>query len=131
MAGPTSRRRMIAIRVLKVFLGLTFLTIGAAKLSVSLGTVGWFAQLGWGQWFRYLTGLLDVIGALLLFVPRWTSCGALVLTGTIGMATVLTIGLHLHQNPVIPLVLTFLAGTLAWLARPRADTAQEDHGFRP
>jgi putative oxidoreductase len=95
------------------------LMIGAAKLTASLGTVGWFAQLGWGQWFRYLTGLLDVIGALLLFVPRWTCYGALVLACTIGTATVLTIALALHQNPAVPLVLTLLAAILAWLTRPR------------
>lgn len=46
MAEAASGRRTIAIWVLRVFLGLAFLTIGAAKLSASLGTVGWFAQLG-------------------------------------------------------------------------------------
>ncbi len=114
--------RPIAIWVLRVFLGLVFLTIGTAKLTGSLGMVGWFAQLGWGQWFRYLTGLLDVIGALLLFVPRWTFYGALVLACTIGTATVLTIALPLHQNPAVPLVLTLLAATLAWLTPTRTES---------
>ncbi len=109
----------ICIGVLRVLLALVFLTIGTAKLTASLGTVGWFAQLGWGQWFRYLTGLLDIAGALLLFVPRWTFYGALVLACTIRPATVLNVLFRLHQNPVVPLVLTLLAATLAWLTRPR------------
>ena len=108
----------MTIWVLRVFLGLVFLTFGTAKVTGSLGIVGWFAQVGWGQWFRYLTGVLDIVGALLLFVPRWTFYGALVLACTIGIAAVLTIAL-LHQNPVVPLVLTLLASTLAWLTPVR------------
>ncbi len=126
MESATGKNR-IATGVLRVLLVLAFLTIGTGKLTGSLGTVGWFAQLGWGQWFRYLTGLLDITGALLLFVPRWTCYGALVLACTIGTATVLSVLFPLHQNPLVPLVLTLLASALAWLTRPRrgklADTA--------
>lgn len=119
MTEATTGKSRIAIGVLRVLLILAFLTIGAAKLTASLGTVGWFAQLGWGQWFRYLTGLLDIAGALLLFVPRWTFYGALVLAYTIGTATVLNVLFPLRQNPLVPLVLTLFAATLAWLTRPR------------
>ena len=121
MGKASSGRLIITIWVLRVFLGLAFLTIGAAKLTASLGTVGWFAQLGWGQWFCYLTGLLDVVGALLLFMPRWTCYGALVLTCTIGMATVLNLALPLRQNLAVPLVLTLLAAILTWLTRTRRE----------
>ncbi len=119
MIEAASGKRRIAVGVLRVLLIVAFLTIGAAKLTASLGTVGWFAQLGWGQWFRYVTGLLDIAGALLLFVPRWTYYGALVLACTIGTATVLNVLFPLHQNPLVPLVLTLLAATLVWLTRPR------------
>jgi uncharacterized membrane protein YphA (DoxX/SURF4 family) len=115
----TTGKNRIAILVLKVLLVLVFLTIGAGKLTASLGTVSWFAQLGWGQWFRYFTGLLDIAGALLLLVPRWTCYGALVPACTIGTATVLNVLFSLHQNPLVPLMLTLLAATLAWLTRPR------------
>jgi len=67
----------------------------------------------------YFTGLLDIAGALLLLVPRWTCYGALVLACTIGRATVLNVLFSLHQNPLVPLMLTLLAATLAWLTRPR------------
>ena len=119
MIDSATGKNRIAILVLRILLVLAFLTIGAGKLTASLGTVSWFAQLGWGQWFRYLTGLLDIAGALLLFVPRWTCYGALVLACTIGTATVLNVLFSLHQNPLVPLMLTLLAATLAWLTRPR------------
>jgi hypothetical protein len=46
--------------VQRVVLGLLFLAIGATKLTGTGGTVPYFAAIGWGQWFRYLTGFLDV-----------------------------------------------------------------------
>ncbi len=108
----------VAIGILRILLALAFLVIGTAKLTSSLQTVQLFAAIGSGQWFRYVTGLLDVIGALLLFVPRWTGYGALLIVCTIGLATLLSVVL-LHQNPAVPLVLTLLAAALAWLAWPR------------
>lgn len=54
MTETASRQRLIAIWALR-----------AAKLTGSLHTVQTFAALGWGQWFRYLTGLIDLAGALL------------------------------------------------------------------
>jgi uncharacterized membrane protein YphA (DoxX/SURF4 family) len=81
-AGAASKERTIALWVFRVVLGLLFLAIGATKLTGTWDTVPYFAAIGWGQWFRYLTGLLDVTGAVLLFVPRWTFYGALILTCT-------------------------------------------------
>ncbi|MGA2587333.1 MAG: DoxX family protein [Candidatus Aminicenantales bacterium] len=117
MVETASRKRLIAIRVLRVLLGLAFLTTGAAKLTGSLHTVQTFVAFGWGQWFRYLTGLLDLTGALLVFVPRWTFYGALLLTCTVGLATVLSLTRPPDLWPA--LLLTLLAATLAWLTRPR------------
>jgi uncharacterized membrane protein YphA (DoxX/SURF4 family) len=119
MATEAARRgSTIAIWILRVLLGLAFLAIGGAKLAGTWYTVQFFAAIGWGQWFRYLTGLLDVAGAVLLFLPRWTCYGALLLACTVGLATVICLTL-LHQNPAVPLALMLLAATLAWLTRPR------------
>jgi putative oxidoreductase len=117
MVEITGRKRRIAIWFLRVLLGLAFLTIGVAKLTGSLYTVQTFAAFGWGQWFRYLTGLLDLAGALLVFVPRWTFYGALLLTCTVGLATVLSLTRPPDFWPALSL--TLLAATLAWLTRPR------------
>ncbi len=123
-----TEKSKVAIGILRVLLVLAFFAVGAAKLTASLGTVGWFSQLGWGQWFRYLTGLLDIAGAVLLFVPRWICLGALVLACTIGTATVLNVLFPLHQNPLVPLVLTLLSATLAWLTRPHQGELRGDAG---
>lgn len=83
-ADAPDKRRTIAIWALRVVLGLIFLAVGATKLTGTGNTVEYFAAIGWGQWFRYLTGVLDIAGAALLFVPRWTCYGAIVLTCSVG-----------------------------------------------
>ena len=111
--------RLIGVWVLRVLLGLAFWTIGAVKLTGSLHTVQLFANIGWGQWFRYFTGLLDITGALLVFVPRWTFYGALLLACTVGLAVVLTLADRIHDSAMPPVALTLMAAILAWLTRPR------------
>jgi putative oxidoreductase len=80
-----------------------------------MGTIPFFDAIGWGQWFRYVGGALDIAGALLIFVPRWTSVGALIITCTVGLGAYLCYAKALF-NPLFPLVLTLLAAMLAWLA---------------
>jgi putative oxidoreductase len=115
----TGKVRFILTWTLRVFLGLAFLGIGIEKLTGTQGTIPFFAAIGWGQWFRYFTGALDTAGALLIFVPRWTSFGALIVTCTVGLGTVLCFTMALF-NPIFPLVMTLLAATLVGLAwRPK------------
>ena len=120
MVEITGRKCRIAIWVLRVLLGLAFLTIGVAKLTGTLHTVQTFEAFGWGQWFRYLTGLLDLAGALLVLVPRWTFYGALLLSCTIGLAAVLSLRRPIDFWPALSL--TLLAATLAWQTRPRLES---------
>jgi hypothetical protein len=116
----TGKMRRIITWFLRVLLGLAFLGIGIEKLTGTMGTIPFFDAIGWGQWFRYASGALDTAGALLIFVPRWTSYGALIITCTVGLGTILCFTMALF-NPIFPLVMTLLAATLAWLAwRPKS-----------
>ena len=121
----TNKPVRIASWVLRVILGLLFLEIGITKLTGIAHTVDWFAAIGWGQWFRYVTGFLDLAGACLLFVPRWTSHGAIVIACSVGTGTAIAFTILRHDpvwgTPVMklmPLILTFLAIVLAWVTRP-------------
>lgn len=114
-SGTTSRARLIATWFLRILLGLAFLGIGMEKLTGTMGTIPFFEAIGWGQWFRYASGAMDTAGALLIFVPRWTFYGAIIITCTVGLGTVLCFTMALY-NPLFPLAMTLLAVTLAWLA---------------
>jgi putative oxidoreductase len=114
-----SSTRTIAVAILRVVLGLAFLAIAAVKLTGSLNTVQLFADIGWGQWFRYFTGALDLVGGVLVLLPGSAFYGALLLMGTVGFAAVLTFAGRIHDSAVPPLALTALAATVAWLTRRR------------
>lgn len=54
---------------LRVLLTLAFVAAGGAKLLGVEMMVHTFDVIGVGQWFRYLTGIIEFGGAILLWVP--------------------------------------------------------------
>jgi putative oxidoreductase len=61
---------------LRILVAAAFLAAGSAKLIGAEMMVGIFDQVGVGQWFRVVTGLVEVGGAVLLFVPGRQGYGA-------------------------------------------------------
>lgn len=55
---------------LRVLLTLAFVSAGAAKIAGVDMMVATFDAIGIGQWFRYLTGIIEIGGAILLWIPR-------------------------------------------------------------
>ena len=120
----TSRRSLskglnITCWVLQGLAAFAFLAAGGSKLASAPAMVAMFAKLGAGQWFRYLTGTLEVIGAVGLLVPRATFYGALVLA-TVMVGAVITHLAIMGGSPIPALVLLVIVGTVAWLRRPMA-----------
>ena len=116
MATEQKKGKKIALWALRVVVGLAFLAAGASKLAGAPPMVAMFARIGFGQWFRILTGLLEVAGAIGLFVPRFTVYGASLLA----VVMVGAIGFHLTilgGNPAPPIVLLLLASLIVWLTR--------------
>src|SRR3989441_3239716 len=70
----------VVLWVLQVAAGM-FLMVGFLKLSGDSQLVGLFEAIGLGQWFRYLTGTLEVAGAVFVFFPRTRGLGAVMLAG--------------------------------------------------
>jgi putative oxidoreductase len=102
-----------------------FAVVGITKLTGTGNTAEYFAAIGWGQWFRYVTGSLDLLGVALLFSRRLTCYGAIVIAFSAGLATLISLTV-LQGNPVwgtldmvfVPLIITMLAIIPAWLTRP-------------
>jgi uncharacterized membrane protein YphA (DoxX/SURF4 family) len=65
-----------------------------------------FERIGWGQWFRYFTGAVQVTGALLL-LTRWTiSVGAFLLGCTMIGAMIVDITvMHAVGYALLPMIL--------------------------
>ena len=75
---------------IKALLTLAFLAAGYFKLTGNEMMVGTFDAIGWGQWFRYVTGAIEVGGAVLLWVPGLQAIAAAVLGATMVGAIVQT-----------------------------------------
>src|SRR4029077_18735816 len=112
----SGKRRKVGLWILRVLLGAAFIGAGGAKLAGVQAMVDMFQKVGVGQWFRIVTGLLEVIGAILLLIPRLTFYGAaLLLTVMVGAVTAhLTV---LGGNPAPALILLVLNAVTAWLTR--------------
>jgi putative oxidoreductase len=80
--------------------------------------VGMFAEIGAGQWFRFLVGGLEIAGALGLLVPRLLGPAALGLVGLMAGAAA-TNALLLGTSPLLPIVLLLGAALVAWGRRER------------
>ena len=118
MTTPTVRRgrvAIIALWVTQVALAALFLFAGGSKLVGAPAIVNLFAAIGLGQWFRYVTGAIEVGAAIALMIPSAAPFGAILLVATmIGAAAA---NLFLGQSPAVPLVLSLVAAAVAWSRR--------------
>jgi putative oxidoreductase len=101
---------------LKALLTAAFVAAGAAKLVGAAPMVAVFEMIGWGQWFRTLTGVIEVGAAILLWVPGLQYVGAGLLVATM----IAAVGFHvlvLGPSLVPALVLGLLAAAVLWVYR--------------
>jgi putative oxidoreductase len=108
----------ITLWVVQVGAAAMFLMAGGNKLAGNPQMVGMFETIGLGQWFRYLTGSLEVIGAVLLIVPALSGVGGLLLTGVM-FGAVATHILILGGNPAMAIILLIASAAVAWGRRNR------------
>ncbi len=104
----------IALWILQILTAAVFLMAGFTKLSGDPLMVEAFANIGLGQWFRYLTGTIEIVSALMLLVPRLVPVGALLLICTMLGAT----ATHLFvigDSPLVPIILLAFNVAVFWL----------------
>lgn len=73
---------------MQVLLATAFLSARGAKLAGVPSMVAVFDQVGIGQWFRYLTGAVEIAGGVLALVPGAAIIGAALLVCTMASAVV-------------------------------------------
>ena len=103
----------VAFWVLQLLLAVVFLIVGTAKLAGAQMPVEIFEKLGAGQWFRYFTGSLEVIAAIMIVVPRTVVVGAVLLAATM-IGAFDTHVLLIGGSPIPALVLLVLAALVVW-----------------
>lgn len=139
-SGRLAVARNVGLWALQVLTAAAFLAAGVAKLSGHPMMVENFDKIGVGQWFRYLTGALEVGSAILLVTPRLSPVGAALLVCTM-VGAVLAQLFVLHDSAAPALVLGCFAALIlwgrfatvkSWLGGPsvRSESAAGAHGVR-
>ena len=103
---------------LQVGTAAMFLFAGTLKVAGVPMMVQMFGSIGLGQWFRYFTGGLEIVSAVLLLVPSLALFGALALAVTM-VGAILTHLFIIGGSPAVPIVLLVAAATIAWARRNR------------
>ena len=102
--------------LIRVILTLAFLAAGSAKLAGVEMMVATYDTIGVGQWFRYLTGIIEVSSAILLFIPGKQAWGAALLV-CIMIGAVLAHLFILGPGALPAIVLGVLSGVVLFAYR--------------
>ncbi|HXT48442.1 MAG TPA: DoxX family protein [Gemmatimonadaceae bacterium] len=117
-ASLPDRRRLF--RLLELGLAIVFIVAGTVKLAGHPFMVALFRELGFGQWLRYVTGLVELSGGLALISGRQQYLAALALAVIMVGATDASVVVF-DRSPIPPFI-TFLALlAIAWHRRPSDD----------
>ncbi len=113
---PASKYGRIAVWVLQGLAAAAFIAAGSAKLAGVPQMVDIFQQIGIGQWFRYVTGGIEVVAGLALLAPAFAAFGAVALVATMIGAAVTHLFV-IGGNPAPAFVLLAITATIAWFRR--------------
>ncbi|WP_329032666.1 DoxX family protein [Streptomyces sp. NBC_01725] len=118
-AGP-SRRTDITVRTLQIVLAL-FLAVASAgpKLVGHSSAAESFDAIGFGDWFMYLTGALEVAGAVALLIPILSGVSAIALIGLMIGAFITQLTVFDGENALTPVIFLALLAVVAWVRRRR------------
>ena len=111
-----SKMLTVVAWILQVLVAVAFFGAGGGKLLGAAPMVDMYNTIGFGQWFRYVTGVIEVGSALLLLVPGLAVYGAVLLICTM-IGAIIAHFTVLHTPPTGPVVLACLAVVIAWLRR--------------
>lgn len=118
-AGP-SRRTDIAVRTLQIVLAL-FMAVPSAgpKLIGHSVAAESFDTIGFGDWFMYLTGVLELAGAVALVIPILSGVSAIALIGLMIGAFITQLTVFDGENALTPVILLVLFAVIAWVRRQK------------
>jgi uncharacterized membrane protein YphA (DoxX/SURF4 family) len=113
-----SRFGMIALWVLRILVAAPFLLAAYMKFIGQPMMVEDFATIGVGQWFRYLTAVLELVGGLAVLVPSISVFGAILLL-CVDIGAFFAQAFVLHGDVIHTIVLAVLLLLLIYFQRRR------------
>jgi len=111
-----SRLALIALWSVQIVVAGMFLLAGGSKLAGAAAMVALFDAVGAGQWFRYVTGSIEVVSAIALLVPSFAPFGALALVATM-VGPIVTHLFIVGGSPAMPAILLLGSAAVVWTRR--------------
>jgi len=108
------------VRIAELALGMLFVVAGMVKLSGMAFMVELFARLGFGQWLRYVTALVELTGGVLLIAGHMEYLAALALAVIMVGATAASV-IVFDRSPIPPALTLIALVALAWKHHPSDD----------
>lgn len=102
----------VVLWVVQVVTALGFLFAAVGKFTGDPQITAAFDAIGFGDWFRYLIGVLEVAGAIALFVPRLVGLAGLAFAALMVGATITQV--VIGMSVVAPVFLLVLSVVVAW-----------------
>ncbi|WP_031072714.1 DoxX family protein [Streptomyces sp. NRRL S-118] len=119
-AAVLSRRTDLGVRVLQIVLALFFAVPSAGpKLVGHWSAAESFDRIGFGDWFMYAVGTLELAGAVALVVPLLAGASALALTGLMAGAFITQLAVFDGRYALTPVLLALPLVLIAWTRRHR------------
>jgi putative oxidoreductase len=113
---PRGRVALVALWLTQIALAGMLILAGGLKLAGVPVMVALFDAIGIGQWFRYVTGSIEVVSAVALLVPSWAAFGALLLIPT--MVGALVTHLFIVGGSPVPATVVLIGSlAIAWARR--------------
>lgn len=108
----TTRDSSLATRCFAILFGAFFVMAGLPKVAMLEGATAMFASWGFPIWFMIAVGATEILGGILLIVPRLRTYGAAILS----LVMLGAIGTHVANGEflasLVPLVLLLGLTTL-------------------
>ena len=118
LRGPVAHGRvaLVAFWLTQIAVAAMFMFVGGLKLTGAAQLVALFDAIGIGQWFRYVTGSIEVVSAVALLVPAWGAFGALLLIPT--MVGAVVTHLFIVGGSAVPATVLLIGSlAIAWARR--------------
>jgi uncharacterized membrane protein YphA (DoxX/SURF4 family) len=126
--GP-GRALGITTWVFQILLGAFMIVAsGAPKLFAVEAAATGFDMIGWGDWFMYLVGALEIAGGIGLLIPRVSGLAAIGLSLLMIGAAIFNAAL-LDFPVLTPLILLAFFAGVAWVRRHQTQRFLK-HGFK-
>jgi putative oxidoreductase len=117
-ANSGEARNVLGDWILRIGIGVAFVFIGWEKFPNGTEWVGLFQQIGLGQWFRYFTGAVEILGGILVSVPSTANAALAPLASTMAAAALIHVVILGHPgNCIIPGVFTLGLAAGWWIRR--------------